>query len=101
MGIEDLKKAFGNAKIKKVSFNINEKTLEMVDGLKKIYGTDRTNTIGAIIMSGIKAQTNFTEKLWKVWVNDKKYVDKKKLITKKLKEIKEFKKKWKVDTIPS
>lgn len=101
MGIEDLKKAFADVKIKKVSFNINEKTLQMVDELKRIYETDRTNTLGSLIMSGIKAQIEFTEKMWKKWLTDKEYSDKKILIKKKLEEIKKFKNKWKVNTIPS
>lgn len=101
MTIEDLKKAFGNAKIKKVSFNINEKTLKMIDELKQVYETDRTNALGSIIMSGIKAQTSFTEKMWKKWLKDKEFADRKKLLNKKIKEIEKFKKKWKVETIPS
>ena len=101
MNIEELKKTFESSKMKKISLNINEKTLEMIYDMCKVYGLDRTKMIAGIIMSGIKGQTNFTEKTWNNFIKDKEYKDKKKLIEGKLKELESFKKKWYIDTIPS
>ncbi len=99
MDITDIKKTFENAKAKKVSFNMNEMSLKMIDELRKIFGMNRTKTMGAIIFGGVKAQIEFTEKTWKEWIKEGKYD--KKLMEKKLSELIQFKKKWKIDTIPS
>ena len=101
MEIDALKKAFEEAEIKKISMNINKKTLEVIDDLTKIFETTRTQTIAAIIMSGLKAQTNYTEKTWKNMKKDKNFVDKKRRIEQKLRELEKFKKKWKIDMVPS
>ncbi|MBS3076918.1 hypothetical protein J4233_01465 [Candidatus Pacearchaeota archaeon] len=94
---EDIRKAFEKAKTKKISMNVNEKYLEMIDELARIHDMDRTKIIEALIPAGIKFQTEFSEKTWKKFLEDKEYSDKKELIKNKLKEIEQFKKKWAID----
>ena len=96
-----MKKILENAKTQKISHNINEKTLEMVDGLSKITGTTRTQMLDAVIVSGIKAQTNFIIKHFEKLKKDKKFEDKKRKIEELLGKVKEFKKKWTIGDIPS
>ena len=96
-----MKEIFESTKIKKISYNINEKTLEMIDELAKITEVDRTRILDAITFSGVKAQTNFLIKGWEKLRKDKKFEDKKQKIDRLLKKIREFKKKWTIDEIPS
>ena len=96
-----MKKILENVKTKKISHNLNEKTLEMVDELSKITGTTRTQILDAVIISGIKAQTNFIIRHFENFKNDKKSGDKKEKIKELLGKMKEFKKKWTIDIIPS
>ena len=94
-----MKEIFEKTKTKKISHNINEKTLEMIDELAKITGNTRTNILDAVIFSGIKSQTNFMIKSWEGFKKDKKY--KEKIINDLLEKIRKFKKKWTIDDIPS
>ncbi len=96
-----MKKLLENAKTKKISHNLNEKTLEMVDGLSKITGTTRTQMLDAVIVSGIKAQVNYMIKYWERYKKDKNFEGKKEKIGELLEKVKEFKKKWTIDMIPS
>lgn len=96
-----MKEIFENAEKKKISYNINEKTLEMIDELANILGLTRTNILDSIIFSGIKSQTNYLIKTWEDMKKIKEHESKKEKIDELLKKIKEFKKKWTVDNIPS
>ena len=96
-----MKEVFEKAKKKKISHNINEKTLEMIDEMSNITGTTRTQMLDAIIFSGVKAQTNFMIKSWEIFKKDKKFEAKKEKIEELLGKLKEFKKKWTIDSIPS
>lgn len=100
MEIEDLKKAFEKAKTKKISVNINEKTLEMIDELATIPGITRTQIIEALMVAGIIYQTEFFEKSWKKFAKDKKYADKKDQLNNLIEKIERFKKKWHIEEIP-
>ncbi|MFH1311562.1 MAG: hypothetical protein ABIH65_04110 [Nanoarchaeota archaeon] len=96
-----MKEIFEKAKKKKISHNINEKTLEIIDEMAKITGMNRTQILDGIIMSGIKAQTNYNIKTWELLKKDKEFKDKKERIKELLGKIREFKKKWTIDNIPS
>ena len=96
-----MKEIFEKAKKKKISHNINEKTLEMIDELAKITGVGRTKILDGIILSGIKSQINYMIKTWELLKKDKKFKDRKKRIEELLGKIEEFKKKWTIDDIPS
>lgn len=97
MKTEDLAKAIENAKTKKISMNLKEETLEIIDELSEILTLNRTKTIEALISAGIKFQTEFSAKTWKKFLDQKEYSEKKELIKTKLKEIEQFRKKWKID----
>lgn len=96
-----LKEIFEDSRKKKISYNINEKTLEMIDDLAKTLGLNRTSVLDAIIFSGIKSQINYMIKNWEKIRKDKDYENKKEKIDELLKKIKYFKKKWTIDEIPS
>ena len=96
-----MKEAFENARTKKISHNINEKTLEMIDEMSKITGMTRTQMLDAILFSGVKAQTNFMIKSWEVFKKDKKLKAKREKIEELLGKLKKFKEKWTIDSIPS
>ena len=96
-----MKEAFENARTKKISHNINEKTLEMIDEMSKITVMTRTQMLDAILFSGVKAQTNFMIKSWEVFKKDRKFENQKVKIEELLGKMKEFKKKWTIDDIPS
>ena len=96
-----MKEIFEKTKTKKISHNINEKTLEMIDELAKITESDRTKILNAIIFSGIKSQTNFMIKEWENLLKQREYKSKKKRIGGLLEKIKNFKKKWTINEIPS
>jgi hypothetical protein len=100
MEIEDLKKAFEKAKTKKISVNINEKTLDMIDELAAIPGMTRTQMIDALVSAGFVYETEFLEKSWKKFLKDKKYIDKKDLLNGLLGKLGKFKEKWHVEEIP-
>lgn len=94
-----MKKAFEKAGTKKISINVNKKTLEMVDGLAEIPGITRTQMIEALISSGFMYQIEYFEKVWGEFLEDKGYNDRKKLIEKLLNNLKKFKDKWNVERI--
>lgn len=100
MEIEDLKKAFEKAGTKKISMNLNEKTLEMIDELAQIPGINRSQMVDALISAGFVYQTEFFEKAWKNFLKDKKYSDKQDSLKSLLKKLEKFKEKWHVEEIP-
>ena len=96
-----MKEIFEKAEKKKISYNINEKVLEMIDEMAKITGLNRTQILDALMFSGIKAQINFMIREWEKLLKNKEYESKKKRIEEMLGKIKEFKKKWTIDDIAS
>ncbi|MEK6827686.1 MAG: hypothetical protein AABX99_04350 [Nanoarchaeota archaeon] len=99
-----LKEIFEKAKRKKISYDINEKTLEMIDEMVKILGISRSQLLDSLMFSGIWAQTNFCLKEWermkKDNLKDLVHKEKKEEIEKMMKKMEEFKKKWTIDDIP-
>jgi hypothetical protein len=94
-----IKDAFEKEKKSKISYNVYENTLKMIDELAEILGITRTQMLDFLIVSGIKSQTNFMIKTWEEGAKDKKYQEKEKQekIKKKIKTLEEFKKRWNVD----
>lgn len=82
----------GKMKSKKISLNIEEKTLDLVDDLAKITEANRTVILLTLIGQGISPLVQFLEKEWN------RYEKEKKADPKKIKEMKtklaSFKKKW-------
>lgn len=96
-----MKEIFENSKRKKISYDINEKSLEMIDEMASIMGITRSKIFDALVFSGIKAQVNFNLKTWESMKKDKKYEDRKWKIEELIKKLQNFKKKWTIDDIPS
>lgn len=96
-----IRNILGNKKTKKISYNIHEENLKMIDELAKIVGMTRTQILDALIVSGTKAQVNYMIGVWAVLKRDKKYKDKKKKVNELLKKMIEFKSKWKIEEILS
>ena len=86
----ELEKIFGKTNFRKVSININEKTLMKVDKLAKISGNTRTDMLASIIDIGIEPQIKLITKIWENMKKDKKYADNLKDINEKIGEIKKF-----------
>lgn len=83
---------------KKISINLDESTLNLIDDLVKITKKTRTDIIGVLISYGVKG---FVEYLENAWMNMKK--NKKNDILRidhKLSELKKFKEKYEVDKFP-
>ena len=97
-----IKDAFEKEKKSKISYNVYEKTLEMIDELAEILGITRTQMLDFLIVSGTKSQTNYMIKIWEEGAKDKKYQEKEKQdkIKKKIKQLEDFKKKWDIDNFP-
>jgi hypothetical protein len=96
-----IRNILSNKKTKKISYNIHEENLKMIDELAKIVGMTRTQILDALIVSGTKAQVNYMIGVWAVLKRDKKYKDKKKRVNELLKKMIEFKSKWKIEEILS
>ena len=93
--------ALEEVKRKKISYDILEQNLIMVDELAKIVSCTRAQILDSIIFPGTISQTDLMIKTWEKWVKDKNIEKKKKEKLKKLlKETKEFKKKWGFDQFP-
>ncbi|MBD3252331.1 hypothetical protein GF386_01220 [Candidatus Pacearchaeota archaeon] len=58
------KKIFGEESIKKISLNLDSKTLELVDDLAKLSKANRTIVIHLLIQKGIKNYIRDLEKTW-------------------------------------
>ena len=87
----ELEKVFGKIKFRKISINIEDKTLEKVDKLAKISGNTRTDMLGSIIDVGIEPQIDLIIKTWENMRRDKKYSENIKNINEKIDEIKKIK----------
>jgi hypothetical protein len=83
-------------KKKKISYDIDEKMLNMLDEMAGITHCTRAQVLDAIIFPGARAQTEIMLKLWKEWIKDKKFEGKEKqeMIKKIIKDTEAFKKKW-------
>ena len=80
-------------KKKKISMDLDEKTLEVIDSLASLTKTSRTVIIEAVLTNGLFSYINFLEKTWKGYLNDKEKSKIKNDIQKLLKDLEELKKK--------
>ena len=69
--------------MKKISLDVNEEILEIIDELVKLTKTSRTVVMGAIIGKGMSPYFRYLESTWKGFLNEGKFDEKKK---KKIKE---------------
>lgn len=69
--------------MKKISLDVNEEILQIIDELAKLTKTSRTVVIGAIIGKGMSPYFRHLESAWKEFLNEKNLDEKKK---KKVKE---------------
>jgi len=74
------KNPFGN--MKKISLDIDEEILEIIDGLVKLTKTSRTAIIGGIIGKGLSPTFRYFEGVWKGLLKEKKFDEKKKKLIK-------------------
>jgi len=87
--------ALEDVKRKKISYDILEQNLRMIDELAKIIGCTRAQILDSIIFPGTISQTDFMIKTWETWIKIKNTEkEKQEKLKKLLKETKEFKKKW-------
>ena len=93
-------KIIDNLETKKISLNIDENILKMIDEFAKIQKTNRTQILSAVIPTGIKYQVDYNIITWEKLKKDKNYQAKKEKINKLINENKNFKKKWSLDLIP-
>jgi len=91
-----LKNILSKAEKKKISYNVNEKTLEMVDELAGILGASRSQMLDSLIVSGIWAHTTFSIKTWESEKKKKEYRDRIEKIEEIIKKMKEFRKRWNI-----
>ena len=80
-------------KKKKISFDLNEELLEVVDGLAVISKNHRSAIIEALIGRGMIPFVDYLEKTWKRYLVDKKYEKIKPEMEKLIKDLKKFKEK--------
>ena len=95
---EYLEKYLEEIQTKKISVNLDEKTLNLIDDLSEIVGTTRTNIISALLGYGIKKYVDMLEKIWANMKKDRKYNKEK--LDKKLEKLQKFKKKYEVEKFP-
>ncbi len=86
-------------KKKKISYNILAETLKMIDELAEITSCTRTQILDSILAPGIKFQTEYMIKMWKIWAKEKRYQEKtlQKKIKKLIKDTENFNKKWELN----
>lgn len=80
-------------KKKKISMDLDEKVLEVIDSLAYLTKTNRTVIIEAVLTNGLFSYINFLEKTWKGYLNDKENDKIKNDVQKLLKDLEELKKK--------
>ncbi len=80
-------------KKKKISMDLDEKVLEVIDSLAYLTKTNRTVIIEAVLTNGLFSYINFLEKTWKGYLNDKEKSKIKNDIQKLLKDLEEIKQK--------
>ncbi len=68
--------------MKKISLDLNEEILEIIDKLAKLTKTNRTVIIGALIGQGMSPYFRYLEKTWKGFLDEKKFDEKKKKLIK-------------------
>jgi hypothetical protein len=87
---------------KKISYDINSETLEMIDEFAKVVHGTRAQILDMVIFPGIISQIETMEKTWKDWFKSNEHPSKEK--KEKLKEaignMENFKKKWGLDKFP-
>lgn len=96
---------FHKAKKKKISFDINEVNLEMVDELAKIFDIKRSKMLDVLIVSGLWGHVNLSIREWEDMKKRKtseeyRRIENKKRIEKLIRDVKKFKKKWAIVDIP-
>lgn len=91
------------AKTKKISCDINEKTLNMVDELAKIQNLSRSKILDVLLFAGVVTHINSTIEEWnrmkKDGLKDLVHKENEKEIEEVIKKIEKFKKKWAIDKI--
>lgn len=70
--------------MKKISLDVNEEFLEIIDDLVKLTKTSRTVIIGALIGKGMSPYFRYLESAWKEFLNEKKFDEKKKKLIKEV-----------------
>ena len=89
------------AKTKKISCDINEKTLSMVDELTEIQKLSRSKILNVLLFAGVVTHTNSTIAEWKRMkkdgMKDLVHKENEKEIEEVIKKIEMFKKKWLID----
>jgi|WetSurMetagenome_2_1015567.scaffolds.fasta_scaffold69133_2 hypothetical protein len=77
--------------MKKISLDVNEEILKIIDELVKLTKTSRTTVIGSIIGKGLSPTFRYFEMEWQRMLNEKTFNEtKKKLIKKKLQDLKKI-----------
>ena len=91
------------AKTKKISFDINERTLNMVDELAKIQGLSRSKILDILLFAGVEAHINSIIEEWnrmkKDGLKDLVHKENEKGIEEVIKKIDKFRKKWAIDRL--
>lgn len=82
----------GKLKTKKISMNIEEEKLQVVDDLAKLMKANRTIVLASIIEAGIPSFFNLMETEWKKLSKDTKK-EKKEIATELMKKLQLLKKK--------
>lgn len=93
-----LKKILEKAKRKKISYDINEKTLEMIDEMAGILEISRSKMMDVLLMSGILAHTNLAIEEWESTKNQEDPSERGRINT-IVDKIKKFKKKWDIPSL--
>lgn len=87
---------------KKISYDINKETLEMIDEFAKMNHCTRAQILDMVILPGILSQINNVEHIWKDWFKSNEYQSKEKQekLREAVKNLENFKKKWGLDKLP-
>ena len=96
---EQFKKIFEKNGTKKISLDVNKDLLEIVDKMAKIFEMNRSQIVHSLLNFGIKEQTSMAEEMWSLWLKKEKFPNKKEIAQKKLKDLKDFKKKYNIENI--
>ena len=82
--------------MKKISLNMNDEILEIMDSLAEITKTNRTVVIGAVIGKGLSPYFKYLQETWKEYLKDKNLEEKKrKILVKALEDVQNLEKnKW-------
>jgi hypothetical protein len=96
-------KAFGQLKRKKISYDILEYHLTMIDELAKITSCTRAQILDTLLFPGMRFEVEFMIKSWKKVVASEKGKNRviQEKIRKLLKDTEDFKKKWEFKEFPA